>query len=110
MEPFFEDNIDVALINVGHSALDYKLVVVPADYVMDAASAEAIRNYVRNGGTAIMTAMSAKVDENEPVVRYASSRKVERPIWDSHVRVLSAKRSTRDQPEWQDGKGHHWLL
>ena len=63
-QPFFEDNIDVALINVGHSALDYKLVVVPADYVMDAASADTIRNYVRNGGTVIMTAMSAKVDEN----------------------------------------------
>ena len=53
------------LINVGHSArLDYKLLVVPADYLMDTASAEAIRNYVRNGGTVIMTALSAKVDEN----------------------------------------------
>ena len=31
---------------------------------MDTASAEAIRNYMRNGGTVIMTAMSAKVDEN----------------------------------------------
>jgi beta-galactosidase len=30
---------------------------------MDTASADAIRNYVRNGGTAIMTAISAKVDE-----------------------------------------------
>ena len=65
LQPFFEDNIDVALINIGHSALDgYKLLVVPADYLMDTASAEAIRNYVRNGGTVIMTAMSAKVDEN----------------------------------------------
>ena len=63
LQPFFEDNIDVALINVGHSALDYKLLVVPADYLMDTASAEAIRNYVRNGGTVIMTALSAKVDE-----------------------------------------------
>jgi len=32
---------------------------------MDSASADAVRNYVRNGGTAIMTAMSAKVDEND---------------------------------------------
>ena len=64
LKPFFEDNIDVAIINIGHSALDYKLLVVPADYVMDSASADAIRNYVRNGGTVIMTAMSAKVDEN----------------------------------------------
>ena len=65
MQPFFEDNIDVALINVGHANFEgYKLLVVPADYVMDTVSADAIRNYVRNGGTVIMTAMSAKVDEN----------------------------------------------
>jgi beta-galactosidase len=65
LRPFFEDNIDAAIINIGHSRLDsYKLVVVPADYLMDTASADAIRNYVRNGGTVIMTAMSAKVDEN----------------------------------------------
>jgi beta-galactosidase len=65
MQPFFEDNIDVALLNVGHANLDgYKLLVVPADYVMDAASADAIRNYVRNGGSVVMTAFSAKVDEN----------------------------------------------
>jgi beta-galactosidase len=65
LKPFFEDNIDAAIINIGHSRLDsYKLVVVPADYLMDTASADAIRNYVRNGGTVIMTAMSAKVDEN----------------------------------------------
>ena len=64
MQPFFEDNVDVALINIGHSTLDsYKLVVVPADYLMDTASAIAIRNYVRNGGTVIMTAFSANVDE-----------------------------------------------
>jgi len=64
LQPFFEDNIDAAMINIAHSDLNYKLLVVPANYVMDAASAEAIRNYVHNGGTVIMTAMSAKVDEN----------------------------------------------
>ncbi len=64
MKPFFEDNIDVGLINIAHANLDgYKLLVVPADYLMDAASADAIRHYVRNGGTVIMTAFSAKVDE-----------------------------------------------
>jgi beta-galactosidase len=41
-----------------------KLVVVPADYVMDAASAKALREYVSNGGTVLMTAFSAKVDEH----------------------------------------------
>ena len=64
-EPFFRDNIDAVIINIGHDSLaPYKLVVVPADYVMDAASAKAIRAYVSAGGTALMTAYSAKVDEH----------------------------------------------
>jgi len=64
-EPFFRENIDTAIINIGHDSLSpYKLVVVPADYVMDAASAKALRDYVSGGGTALMTAFSAKVDEH----------------------------------------------
>ncbi|WP_239462007.1 beta-galactosidase [Occallatibacter savannae] len=64
-EPFFRSNLDTAIINVGHDDLSpYKLVVVPADYVMDQSSADAIRNFVRDGGTVLMTALSAKVDEH----------------------------------------------
>ena len=64
-EPFFRANLDTAIINIGHESLSpYKLVVVPADYVMDAASATALREYVSNGGTVLMTAFSAKVDEH----------------------------------------------
>jgi beta-galactosidase len=64
-EPLFRANIDTAIIHIGHDALKpYKLVVVPADYVMDEASANAIRAYVKEGGTVVMTAYSAKVDEH----------------------------------------------
>jgi beta-galactosidase len=64
-EPVFRANLDAAIINLGHASLShYKLVVVPADYVMDPASAKALRDYVGAGGTAIMTAFSAKVDEH----------------------------------------------
>lgn len=64
-EPFFRANLDTAIINVGHENLSaYKAVVVPADYVMDPASAAALREYVRSGGTVLMTALSAKVDEH----------------------------------------------
>jgi beta-galactosidase len=64
-EPLFRANIDAAIINIGQASLaPYKLVVVPADYVMDAASAKAIREYVSSGGTVVMTAFSAKVDEH----------------------------------------------
>jgi len=64
-EPLFSANIDAAVINIGHDSLaPYKLVVVPADYVMDAASAKAIRDFVGAGGTVLMTAFSAKVNEH----------------------------------------------
>jgi beta-galactosidase len=64
-EPLFRANIDAAVINIGHDPLvSYKLVIVPADYLMDPASAQAIRDYVSAGGTVVMTAFSAKVDEH----------------------------------------------
>lgn len=64
-EPFFRANLDTAIINIGHENLaPYKLVVVPADYLMDAASAKALRDYVSNGGTVLMIALSAKVNEH----------------------------------------------
>ena len=64
-EPFFRANIDTAIINVGHADLSpYKLVIVPADYLMDPASAKALRGYVTGGGTVLMTAFSAKVDQH----------------------------------------------
>ncbi|HMD76956.1 MAG TPA: beta-galactosidase [Terracidiphilus sp.] len=64
-EPLFRSNIDTAIINIGHDSLSsYKLVIVPADYVMDAASAKALRDYVSGGGAVLMTAFSAKVDEH----------------------------------------------
>jgi beta-galactosidase len=64
-EPLFKDNIDVAVINIAHEDLTkYKLVVVPGLYLLDKAGADNLRKFVMNGGTAIMTAYSAKVNEN----------------------------------------------
>jgi beta-galactosidase len=63
-KPFFQDNIDAAVIDIAHDPIDhYKLVLLPATYVMDKPTTEAIRHYVANGGTVIMTGYSAKVDE-----------------------------------------------
>jgi Beta-galactosidase len=63
--PLFRDNIDAAVLNIAHEDLSrYKMVVVPGDYVMDQASADALRRYVSAGGTVVMTAFSAKVNEN----------------------------------------------
>lgn len=61
--PFFRDNIDAAVIDIGHDPIDkYKLVVLSSAYLMDEATTAAVRRYVANGGTVIMTGYSAKVD------------------------------------------------
>jgi beta-galactosidase len=64
-EPLFKDNIDVAVIHIGHEDLSrYKLVVVPGMYLLDAASTANLRKFVSDGGTVIMTAQSAKVNDH----------------------------------------------
>lgn len=61
--PFFRDNIDAAVIDIGHDPIDkYKLVVLSSAYLMDEATTAAVRRYVANGGTVIMAGYSAKVD------------------------------------------------
>jgi beta-galactosidase len=64
-EPLFKDNIDIAVINIGHEDLSrYSLVIVPGLYLLDKAAADNLRSFVAEGGTVIMTAYSAKVNEN----------------------------------------------
>jgi beta-galactosidase len=64
-EPLFKDNIDAAIINIGHEDLSrYKLVVVPGMYLLDKAAADNLRKFVSDGGTVIMTAWSDKVNDN----------------------------------------------
>ncbi|MHA6720415.1 beta-galactosidase [Sphingomonas sp. RS6] len=63
-EPFFRDNIDAAVIDVGHDRIDgYKLVMLSSAYLMDQQTSDAVRSYVEKGGTVIMTGYSAKVNE-----------------------------------------------
>lgn len=63
-EPLFNDNIDVSVIHIGHEDLSrYKLVVVPGMYLLDKASTANLRKFVADGGTVVMTAQSAKVDD-----------------------------------------------
>lgn len=63
--PIYEDNIDSAVIDVGVADLSpYKLVVVAGEYLLDEDAAGNLRQYVAKGGTVIMTAMSAKVNEH----------------------------------------------
>jgi beta-galactosidase len=63
--PLFRDNVDVAVIHIGHEDLSrYRLVIVPGLYLLDAASRTNLRKFVADGGTVIMTAQSDKVDDH----------------------------------------------
>jgi beta-galactosidase len=63
--PLYNDNLDVAVINIAHEDLTrYKLLVIAGEYLMDQAATDAVRKYVAQGGTVVMTAQSDKTDGN----------------------------------------------
>jgi len=69
---FYYRNMDANVVEISKSTLKYKLLIVPGVTVMDEATATKIRDFVKNGGTAIMTSNSAVVDETGKV--FASTR------------------------------------
>jgi len=60
---FYYRNMDVRILEITKSSLNYKLLIVPGVAVMDEATAVKIRDFVKNGGTVIMTSNSAIVNE-----------------------------------------------
>jgi beta-galactosidase len=69
---FFYRNMDVRVVEITQSQLNYKLLFIPGVAVMDEATAIKIRDFIQNGGTVIMTTNSAIVDETGKV--FASTR------------------------------------
>lgn len=64
---FYYRNMDARVVEISRSALNYKLLFVPGIAVMDETTANKIRDYVKNGGTVVMTSNSAIVDETGKV-------------------------------------------
>lgn len=64
---FFDLNRDYNVINLKNRKHDYKLLILPEYVLMSEGEAEEIRKFVANGGTVIMTAYSATVDEHNQV-------------------------------------------
>jgi beta-galactosidase len=64
---FSNRNMDVRMLDIIHSDLKYKLVFIPGVAVMDPITAKKIRDYIYNGGTAVMTSYSAVVDSTNKV-------------------------------------------
>ena len=71
-ELFYYRNMDVRIVEITRSQLNYKLLFVPGVAVMDEVTATKINEFVKNGGTVIMTSNSAVVDETGQV--FASTR------------------------------------
>lgn len=64
---FYFRNMDSRVVEISKSALKYKLLFVPGVTVMDEITANKIRDFVKNGGTVVMTSYSAMVDETGKV-------------------------------------------
>lgn len=64
---FYWRNMDARVVEISKSNLNYKLLFVPGVAVMDDATAKKIRDFVKNGGTVVMTSNSAVVDESGQV-------------------------------------------
>lgn len=69
---FFYRNMDVRVVEITQSQLNYKLLFIPGVAVMDEITAKKIRDFIKNGGTVVMTSNSAIVDETGKV--FASTR------------------------------------
>jgi len=69
---FYYRNMDSRMLEISKSTLNYKLLIIPGLAVMDNATATKIRDFVKNGGTVIMTTNSAIVDTVGQV--FASTR------------------------------------
>ena len=64
---FYFRNMDARVVEITKSSMNYKLLIVPGVTVMDETTATKIRDFVKNGGTVIMTSNSAVVDETGKV-------------------------------------------
>ena len=64
---FAGHNIDTKMIDIDKSTMPYKVLVLPGYTLMEQSTADKIRNFVKNGGTLIMTSYSDMVDTNGQV-------------------------------------------
>ncbi|MDN4471789.1 beta-galactosidase [Demequina zhanjiangensis] len=67
-ERLWRDNVTVDFVHPSrHDLSRYKLVVAPSSYLMTAESAAALTEYVAQGGTLLVDAFAAAVDEHDAV-------------------------------------------
>ena len=63
----FVKNLDCNIVDLRNLTKKYKLLIIPGIALLDEESEQTIREFVKNGGTVVMTAYSAKVDQTNQV-------------------------------------------
>lgn len=111
---FCDLNRDFNIVDLKNMKGDYKLLILPNYVSVSEKEAETVREFVKNGGTVIMTAYSATVDENSQVFAIPRPGRLTDVFG---VRVAGFDRTGiewRDVPEGtkliKDGKGERALL
>ena len=64
---FDQRNVETSVVEISHSPLHYKLLVVPGVALMDEPTAARILEFARKGGTVLMTGYSAMLNEHGQV-------------------------------------------
>ena len=93
---FYDLNMDFNTIGLKNKKHNYKLLILPSYVMMSKEEADAVRKYVADGGTVIMTAYSATVDEHNQV--FATPR----PGRLSDVFGIRVAGFDRTGAEWRD--------
>lgn len=63
----FNKNLEYNIVDLRKLKNHYKLIVIPNMVIVNSEAAETVREYVKNGGTVIMTGSSDYLDENSKV-------------------------------------------
>ncbi len=63
--PFWESGVPMDIVDQDCELNTYKLVLAPMSYMMKKGFAERLSNYIKNGGTVVMTYWSGVVDESD---------------------------------------------
>lgn len=93
---FYDLNMDFNTISLKNKKHNYTLLLLPSYVMMSEEEADAVRKYVADGGTVIMTAYSATVDEHNQV--FATPR----PGRLSDVFGICVAGFDRTGAEWRD--------
>lgn len=77
-ERLWRDDLTVDFVLPGHDLSGYRLVVVPAQYMLRAKDAENLSRYVEQGGTLVVSFFSGIVDEHDGI----HPRGYAAPLWE----------------------------